>query len=195
MRELANVQKGISFVYYGLYLIVAAILVAFLTPFFVLALGPLALILLAAVPFMIVGGTVLGLVGRIMCLSVPDDFRAAGVIYVAVISDVSVVVISAATWVVDVPEGISALTPLLGLAATIFFLVFLKKLAAYINDSKSQQRAGSVLNILIATFVTGIVGLILPPLLLVVLVLIFVGFILYVLLLMGLMESLKAVPE
>jgi hypothetical protein len=98
----------------------------------------------------------------------------------------------AASWIVDLPELVSSLSPLLSLASTILFLVFLKKIAAYVDDNTSERRAGNVLNLLIGTFVTVILGVFLPPLLIVALLMVIVGFIMYVLLLMGLMKSLKA---
>ncbi|MEO2017346.1 MAG: hypothetical protein ABGZ53_23570 [Fuerstiella sp.] len=193
MGKLANVHKGVSCVYYGLFLIVGTILVAFVGGG-VLMVSPAvgAVLVLGVVPIMFIAGTILGLVGRIMCLSVPDDFSAVGVIYAAVICDVTVVLISAAGWIVDLPELVSSLSSLLTLASTILFLVFLMKISAYIDDNASLQRAGNVLLLLIATFVVVIVGVFLPPLLIVVLLMVIVGFIMYVLLLMGLMKSLKA---
>ncbi len=193
MGKLANVHKGVSCVYYGLFLIVGTILVAFVGGG-VLMVSPAvgAVLVLGVVPIMFIAGTILGLVGRIMCLSVPDDFSAAGVIYAAVICDVTVVLISAASWIVDLPELVSSLSSLLSLASTILFLVFLKKIAAYIDDNTSERRSGNVLNLLIATFVVVIVGVFLPPLLIVAMLIALVGFIMYVLLLMGLMKSLKA---
>ncbi len=190
--KLANVHKGVSCVYYGLFLIVGSILVMFVGGGVMLASPVAGLVVLAAAPIMIIAGTILGLVGRIMCLSVPDDFSAVGVIYAAVICDVTVVLISAASWIVDLPELVSSLSGLLSLASTILFLVFLKKIAAYIDDNTSERRSGNVLNLLIATFVVVIVGVFLPPLLIVALLMVIVGFIMYVLLLMGLMKSLKA---
>jgi hypothetical protein len=193
MSELANVHKGVSCVYYGWFLIVGTILVAFVGGG-VLMVSPAvgAVLVLVVVPIMFIAGTILCLVGRIMCLSVPDDFSAVGVIYAAVICDVTVVLISAAGWIVDLPELVSSLSSLLVLASTILFLVFLMKISAYIDDNASLQRAGNVLLLLIATFVAVIVGVFLPPLLIVALLMAIVGFIMYVLLLMGLMKSLKA---
>ena len=193
MGKLANVHKGVSCVYYGLFLIVGCILVMGVGGG-VLMVSPAvgAVLVLGVVPIMFIVGTILGLVGRIMCLSVPDDFSAVGVIYAAVICDVTVVLISAAGWIVDLPELVSSLSSLLTLASIILFLVFLMKISAYIDDNASLQRAGNVLLLLIATFVAVIVGVFLPPLLIVALLMAIVGFIMYVLLLMGLMKSLKA---
>ena len=192
MGKLANVHKGVSCVYYGLYLIVGSILVIPVGVVAVMISPAAGLVVLAAAPLMIIAGTILCLVGRIMCLSVPDDFSAAGVIYAAVICDVSVVLSSAASWIVVLPELVSSLSPLLSLASTILFLVFLKKIAAYVDDNTSERRAGNVLNLLIGTCVTVILGVFLPPLLIGAMLMVLVGFVMYVLLLMGLMKSLKA---
>ncbi|MDB4793274.1 hypothetical protein OAG75_01385, partial [bacterium] len=80
---------------------------------------------------------------------------------------------------------------LLTLTASILFLIFLKKIAAFIRDSVSEKRSSNVLNLGIATFVAMIIGIFFPPLIILAFVMMIVGFIIYVKLLISLKESLK----
>lgn len=191
MNELQSVQKGVSFVYYGLYLMVGSILVAIVGAAITVALPPVGLALVAAAPLMIIAGSVLSFIGRLKCLSVPDECSATGVIYTAVVCDVIAILISAASWFVELPERASSLKALLTLAASILFLIFLKKISVFIRDSISEKRSSNVLNLGIATFVTMIIGIFIPPLIILAFVMMIVGFIIYVKLLIGLKESLK----
>ncbi|MEO2036868.1 MAG: hypothetical protein ABGZ35_32735 [Planctomycetaceae bacterium] len=193
MGELANVEKGVGYVLYGLCLIFAGILVMLLGAFMLAAASPAVVVAMITVGQMILtAGTILALVGRIMCLSVPDDCAATGVIYAAVGCDVTVVLISAASWFVDLPQLVSLLSNLLSLAATILFLIFLGKIAQHIRDNDSEQRAVMVLRLLIATFVTVFLGVCLTPLLIVALIMAIIGFFIYVRLLISLRQRLKA---
>ncbi len=191
MSELQNVQKGVSYVYYGLYLMVGSILVAMLGAGIMMALPTAGLVLIAAAPLMIIAGSVLSFIGRIKCLSVPGDCAATGVIYTAVVCDVIAILISAVSWFIELPQLVSTLSALLTLAASVLFLIFLKKIAAFIRDSVSEKRSSSVLNLCIATFVTMIIGVFFPPLLIVAFIVMIVGCIIYVQLLISLKESLK----
>jgi hypothetical protein len=121
-----------------------------------------AMAIIAAAPLMIIAGTVLGLVGRIMCLSVPDNCAASNVIYAAVVCDVAALLITAAGWVVDVPQLVSSLSGLLPAVASILFLVFLKKIAAHIRGNVSEQRASIILKLGVASVVAMILGEFVP---------------------------------
>lgn len=191
MNELQSVQKGVSFVYYGLYLMVGSFLLAMVGAGTIVVVPIVGLALVAAAPLMIIAGSVLSFIGRLKCLSVPDECSATGVIYTAVVCDVIAILISAASWFVELPERASSLKALLTLAASILFLIFLKKISVFIRDSISEKRSSNVLNLGIATFVTMIIGIFIPPLIILAFVMMIVGFIIYVKLLIGLKESLK----
>jgi hypothetical protein len=192
LSEFENVRKGINCVYYGLFLIIASVLVMMFGGAMVAVSPTAALAIIAAGPLMIIVGTILGLVGRIMCLSVPDDCAASKVIYAAVVCDVAALLIFTAGWVVDLPQIVSSFGGLLPAAASILFLVFLKQIAAHIRDNVSEQRASTVLKLGSASFVTLILGEFLPPLLIVAFLMMIVSFFIYVRLLLSLRESLKA---
>lgn len=191
MSELQKVQKGVSYVYYGLYLMVGSIFVAMVGGGTLVVLPIVGLALIAATPLMIIAGSVLSFIGRLKCLSVPDQCSATGVIYTAVVCDVIAIVISAASWFTELPPLASSLNALLTLTASILFIIFLKKIAAFIRDSVSEKRSSNVLNLGIATFVAMIIGIFFPPLIILAFVMMIVGFIIYVKLLISLKESLK----
>jgi hypothetical protein len=193
-QSLYPLHRGISLVYYGLYLIVASILVAMVGGGVAAGVaGPAgALVVMALVGGMVFVGTVLGFAGRVVCLNAPDDLTGKNLIYVAVILDVICLAITAAGWFTTLPDIADQLYSLLALTATILFLIFLKQVAMYVSDSKSEQRAGNVLKIGIAVFITILAGVFFPPLLLIAVILMLVGFVVYVRLLMGLRTSLSA---
>lgn len=192
MSGFENVRKGVNCVYYGLYLIVASVLVMMFGGAMVAVSPAAAMAIIAAAPLMIIAGTVLGLVGRIMCLTVPEVCAASTVIYAAVVCDVAALLISVAGWVVEVPQLINSLGGLLPALASILFLVFLKKIAAHISDNVSEQRASTVLKLGIASVVTMILGVFLPPVVIIAFLMMIVSFFIYVRLLLSLRESLKA---
>ncbi len=96
--------------------------------------------------------------------------------------------ITVAGWFTTLPVVFDRASALLALAATILFLVFLKRVAGYVQDSKSEQRAGNVLKIGIGVFAAVLIGIFFPPLLLVALLLLLVGFLIYIRLLISLRE-------
>jgi hypothetical protein len=193
-ESLRPLHRGISLVYYGLYLIVASILVAMVGGGVAAGVAGRAgaLTVMILVGGMVFVGTVLGFAGRVVCLNAPDDLSGKNLIYVAVILDVICLAITAAGWFTTLPGIADQLHSLLALTATILFLVFLKSVAAYVSDSESERRAGNVLKIGVGVFFTMLVGVFFPPLLLIALLLMLVGFVVYVLLLMGLRTSLSA---
>lgn len=192
LSEFENVRKGINCVYYGLYLIIASVLVMMFGGAMIAVSPAAAMAIIAAAPLMIIAGTVLGLVGRIMCLSVPDNCAASNVIYAAVVCDVAALLITAAGWVVDLPQLVSSLSGVLPALASILFLVFLKKVAAHIRDDVSEQRASTILKLGVASVVTMILGVFLPPVVIVAFLMMIISFFIYVRLLLSLRESLKA---
>jgi hypothetical protein len=138
------------------------------------------------------------MIGRILCLSVPKEVGASGLIYAAVALDVSSLFAAVSRMIPGLPN-FSGFTGLLSLAAMVFFLIFLKKLAVFINDSESAARASSLLNLGIGLVVVMVAMIVLPlvslqafalgPALLA-FVLMVVGFFIYNRLLSGLRKSL-----
>jgi hypothetical protein len=185
-------RMGITFVYIGLVIIVLSI---FAVP---LAAVLRANWLLLLFPALVVASSLLSMIGRILCLSVPKEVGASGLIYAAVALDVSSLFAAVSRMIPGLPN-FSGFTGLLSLAAMVFFLIFLKKLAVFINDSESAARASSLLNLGIGLVVVMVAMIVLPlvslqafalgPALLA-FVLMVVGFFIYNRLLSGLRKSL-----
>lgn len=201
MSAMKSVSSGVNLVYIGFYLIVFGLIALLLGAGLVAAGSQVGLILLATAPLMLIVGSVLGLVGRLQCLSVPDAVQATGIIYTAVVCDVLVTLFAVASWFVALPDGVDSVHALLSLLASVLFVIFLKRVAVHIKDDQSKKRAGLFLKLSIATFVVPVVGLmvavmIFPPLLIVVSIMVFIMAIvmlcLYVRLLTGLRVSLRA---
>ena len=192
MDTFKYTRMGITFVYIGLVLIVLSI---FAVP---LAAVLRATWLLLLVPALVVASSLLSMIGRILCLSVPKEVGASGLIYTAVALDVSSLFAAVSRMIPGRPN-FSGFTGLLSLAAMVFFLIFLKKLAVFINDSESAARASSLLNLGIGLVVVMVAMIVLPlvslqafalgPALLA-FVLMVVGFFIYNRLLSGLRKSL-----
>ncbi|MCF7962023.1 MAG: hypothetical protein K9M08_14900 [Pirellula sp.] len=192
MDTFKYTRMGITFVYIGLVLIVLSI---FAVP---LAAVLRATWLLLLVPALVVASSLLSMIGRILCLSVPKEVGASGLIYAAVALDVSSLFAAVSRMIPGLPN-FSGFSGLLSLAAMVFFLIFLKKLAVFINDSESAARASSLLNLGIGLVVVMVAMIVLPlvslqafafsPALLA-FVLMVVGFFIYNRLLSGLRKSL-----
>lgn len=192
MDTFKYTRMGITFVYIGLVLIVLSI---FAVP---LAAVLRATWLLLLVPALVVASSLLSMIGRILCLSVPKEVGASGLIYTAVALDVSSLFAAVSRMIPGLPN-FSGFSGLLSLAAMVFFLIFLKKLAVFINDSESAARASSLLNLGIGLVVVMVAMIVLPlvslqafafsPALLA-FVLMVVGFFIYNRLLSGLRKSL-----
>ncbi len=192
MDTFKYTRMGITFVYIGLVIIVLSI---FAVP---LAAVLRANWLLLLFPALVVASSLLSMIGRILCLSVPKEVGASGLIYAAVALDVSSLFAAVSRMIPGLPN-FSGFTGLLSLAAMVFFLIFLKKLAVFINDSESAARASSLLNLGIGLVVVMVAMIVLPlvslqafalgPALLA-FVLMVVGFFIYNRLLSGLRKSL-----
>jgi hypothetical protein len=176
-------RMGITFVYIGLVLIVLSI---FAVP---LAAVLRATWLLLLFPALVVASSLLSMIGRILCLSVPKEVGASGLIYAAVALDVSSLFAAVSRMIPGLPN-FSGFSGLLSLAAMVFFLIFLKKLAVFINDSESAARASSLLNLGIGLVVVMVAMIFLPLISILALVLMLVGFFIYNRLLSGLRKSL-----
>lgn len=185
MESFKHVRLGITFVYIGLVLTVLAILLAPLS--IVTRFLPL---LLAVIP-MTIASSLLSMVGRILCLTVPRSLKAYGFIVTSVVFDL-LSLISALGFGDNIPgiPPLSGFSGLLGIAAVVFFLIFLKKLAIYIKDDTSSIRASNLLNLAIGIVVVMVAMLFVPPIVFLVLIFVVIGFFIYNRLLWGLRESL-----
>ena len=136
--SLDSVQRGITFLYIGVLLSVAAVLSVVL------------MMLLKAAPLLIVGAlltiasSLLSMIGRILCLTVPKQVGATALIYFAVGFDVTSLLASV-SWMIPGMPNLSGISGLLSVIATVLFVLFLRKLATYIKSDDLVQRASAVL--------------------------------------------------
>lgn len=198
-RKMLGVYRAVTFVYYGLYLTVVGFLVGVVGSG--IACGSInsgssggfstGMNIVRAAGIMIPAGAVLGFVGRIMSLDCPEDFSGKKLIYGAVFFDVIVITLRVMSWFTTLRPIVETLSQLSNLAATILFLVFLKQVAQYIHDAKSEGSAANVLKIGLGVFVSMLLGIFLPPLFLLAILLLLIGFLAYIMLLIRLRESLQ----
>jgi hypothetical protein len=196
-----TLRLGISLVFYGLLLLVAALVLSILSPVIALIIeSPIPILALFIVPIIIVAARIIGLVGKVLCLAVPDETGGKQIVYVAVILDVCAALINLAGFVVIVPKFLDSISTLLGLTAFVLFLVFLRQLAVFLRDSVLAERAAGVLKIgvgIVVTCVIAILGaLFFPPLGMIAIVTIIlglIGFVLYLMLLGGLKQRLARI--
>lgn len=174
---LIKVSTGFKLVYYGLMLIVLAVVVALIGGF-VLGAGAAGGVRGAAAGFaglgllvggMAVTGSVVGLIGRFMCLAVPD--RAGGAkskIVVSVALEVVSLLISLANVLDDLggnflPAEFKVVGTGGGLVcsiiAAILFLLFARDLALYVRRRRLADDAMSVLRLWVAAVGCYIAGL------------------------------------
>lgn len=185
MGRFKHVRLGLGCVIAGLWLTVAAILVV-----------PLAILVQAAplillAPLLVIAASLVSMIGRILCLSVPQEVGATGLIYAAVLCDVTALIASVSGMVPGLPD-VSGFSALLSVGGIVCFLLFLKRLAVHINAGDSAVRATNLLNVSIGLVVVMVVMIFLPLMGLVALGLALLGFILYSRLLSGLKQSLSA---
>ena len=146
-HQAAPAKGSLSLVALGLNLILLGIAIVCLMPLliflavFVAPLRPLLVI----VPLGMIGGSLLGIVGRVLCLTVPKASGAKELIIVAIIMEFGALGISVAGMVTTVSQVVDMVGGLLSLAATVAFLLFLKRLADYLRRSDLAQRAQTLI--------------------------------------------------
>ena len=137
-NSLSSVRLGITFVYVGVLLIVAAIVATVLAWLF-------------KAPLLIIGGLILitassllSTIGRILCLTAPKQVGAKVLIYLAVAFDIVALLLSYSPMIPGM-QNLRGLSGLIGVIGIVLFVFFLRKLANYINASELAQRAWEVL--------------------------------------------------
>jgi hypothetical protein len=145
MGSLSHVDRGLTFVYFGVCCIVIGFLaiplayVANWTRFWDLANA----LIYFVVPMLINAGILIGFVGRVMCLAVPKEFKSTWAIYAAVACDIGTMLASVGYHTGMLP----GLFRLLGPIGFFLFVFFLKRLACYIRDDVSEKRADTTLKL------------------------------------------------
>jgi hypothetical protein len=192
--EMNSVSRGVNRVYIGLFMVVVGALVFPILAGLAVAAVPLAvtLFLVWGAVVLVTVGTIVGLIGRINCLSVPETVQATGVIYAAVACDVLALLISIGSASTELPALLEGAQGQLSLIASVLFVIFLKRVAKHIGDAASEKRAHNLLVLGGITVAVMIGVFVLPPLALVFLLLVIVMFFIYVRLLLSLRSSLAS---
>jgi hypothetical protein len=142
--ELTRTRHGLSLVYFGICTIILSVIITVVAAL----VGPL----LAIVGTVGVrAGALMTLVGPLFCLSVPTATGARGLIVASVILQLTFYALSIAASVVTfrVPLFGVILMNGTGFAATVLFLLFLRRLAEYIGRQDLAKRARNVLLLIV----------------------------------------------
>ena len=136
--SLDNVQRGITFLYVAVLLNVAAVVS------FVLVLLMQAAPLLIVFALLLIASSMLSMIGRILCLTIPKQVGATVLIYFAVGLDVMALFATVSRMIPGIPN-LSGISGLLSVLGTVLFVIFLRKLATYIKSDDLVQRASAIL--------------------------------------------------
>lgn len=136
--SLDSVQRGITFLYIGVLLSVAA--VVSIVPVMLMEATPLLIVCV----LLLIASSLLSMIGRILCLTVPKQVGATALIYFAVGFDVTALLASVSGMILGMPN-LSGISGLLSVLGTVLFVIFLRKLAAYIKSDDLVQQASGVL--------------------------------------------------
>ena len=144
---LHRVASGLNLVYWG----IAIILLSTIGGIFIVAAVGLAggLLVLSG----IVAGILVGLVGRVFCLSVPAATHAREIIYAAVAFDIVAVAMTLVRFVMLLPGWCSDVANLLSFIATVLFVIFMKRVASFINQPGLADQAQGLITMGMVLFV------------------------------------------
>jgi hypothetical protein len=110
-------------------------------------LGISGLILFIALIFLL---PLLGLIGSVLCLWVPRESKSRGVLIASLVLDVAVIPLGVVLAVMEI-SGFFAIP--VGLTSWILFMLFLQRLAQYLDQRSAVQDARNLLVLGIALFV------------------------------------------
>lgn len=143
---LAKTATGLSLVYYGIVLLLLSLLLTVGAAFVPFAM------------FFTLGGIIIAsimmFVGPLFCLSVPAETNAKGLIIGAVafqLINLAFAVMPAAGIEVS---GLESVAQIFGLLSGICFVLFMRRLAQFIGREDLADRAGKVLGLGVAVFLT-----------------------------------------
>ena len=199
---LKRVATGLNLVYWS----IAIILLSVFGGIVLVAVGGAtgnAFGLFGSVGLMLAGillGVIVGLVGRVFCLAVPEATEARSMIFGAVICDVLAILIPFAEMLTSVPVWFERIPNFLSLVSAILFVIFMKRVANFIHKTELAERAQSLITLGLTMFVLAFLmvfaaALVGPAAALLVLVVIGVGlfmFLRYVRLLVDLRKAILA---
>jgi hypothetical protein len=158
LMAMDRLHWGIALVFYGLELIAGAILVTLLLTVW-LFFDPFAAFIgwvqwvAAALPLIEIGAIGLTMTGKCLCLSAPPQMRGREMVIASVALDSVALLIAVVDRVVNLPQMVDAASGLLVIAGFVVFLLFLRRLAEHIGDTRQAEKAGVCLKLGIAVVV------------------------------------------
>jgi hypothetical protein len=139
--RLKQVRTGITLVFFGLVVVLLA------------AIGGLILFWALQDPRVFlptlitaIVAAIIGLAGKLLCLSVPPSVGASAIIYTSAGIEVATVILQAARFFVALPPSLAPIAVMAGIVAYVLFVVFLKRLADYIGRPDLAKLAEHVLS-------------------------------------------------
>jgi hypothetical protein len=150
----SKVRSGLQTIYYCVAIIIGAVLVIGIGAGVMGAMGavqgggdpPVALIILIAIGGLTILGAAIGtIVGQVLCTNVPERTGARGLAIGAVVCLVANILLGMVGGAAQV-EAISGIGNLISMVGSVLFLLFIRKVALYLND---QSLATSALYFLI----------------------------------------------
>ncbi len=163
--SMPKVQLGISLVFWGLELMALAILltlvIPFVIPFMAAKMLPFLMIVIPGLGIMLLIAGLMSMVGKILCLAAPREMEGKGVIYACVAFELAFLLIGLAEKVTIVPAILSGLKGFFPIIGFVLFLIFLRKLAEFIQNRELAEKAGGLLKLGVALVVFVILAFVL----------------------------------
>ncbi len=149
IRGLKLVRVGLWFSLVGIVLTIGGMLGAAAVPF----AGVASDAVLIGLAIAVMAGTVAQAIGPLLCLGVPGEAAARGILVLSIVLHVIAAGIGGAAEVQALPAYLGLPASLLSVIATICFLAFFYKLAAYLGFEQVEQRAASVIKAFVVLIV------------------------------------------
>ena len=145
--QMGTVATGIKAVFWGTIMVVVAFLLLMFASIFgaMLGEGITSTMAMAAIGLAVVGPIVCT-IGRVLCLRVPGKVGGKGLVIAAVACDLgnsAINIVSALG--TEPPPFVALLSPILGLATLILFVLFLKSLAKFVGQESLADDAMTVI--------------------------------------------------
>ncbi len=191
---MGSVKTGITLIYWGIVILLLAIISGILVPFIVKDLETFVRLMMV-LGVVVILANIITIVGKVMCLGAPQETGAREFIIAAVVADGLSLLISLAGLFQQLPSYAPQVANLLSMAGFVLFMLFLKQVAIFIQRDDLAQAAASVLTLgiilIVTAILTGLLAFVAPVLVLITgLVMLVVG-ILFVIRYVGLIAKMK----
>lgn len=156
-QTLQRVATGLNLVYWGIGIVLVSVICTIVVSIVLQGSLEAALILIGICSFGVVLGIVVGFIGRVLCLAVPVQTRAQGLIYGAVAFDLLALGAHIAEVFLEA-ELLDFAGNLCSLVAVILFVLFLKRVSEFVGRFDLADQAKTLLGMGCAVFVVAVLG-------------------------------------